>query len=113
MIVCHRDTWNFADYSAKSGAPGDYRAPAKEEIRELPNGMREVRLSGPNLVALLIVTRNKQRAWLSGSADRAISQRIYTAIAAVVDAVDVTSNSGAMPPIVIDAATRSEAENPD
>jgi hypothetical protein len=113
MIVCHRDTWNFADFAARSSSSAHYRPPAHEEIQELPNGMREVRLSGPNLVALLIVTRNKQRSWLSGSDDTAIAQRIYTAIAAVVDTVDVTSNSGTVPPIVIDAATRSEAENPD
>ena len=107
-IVCHRDTWNFADSLATGNTTAVYRPPVKGEIQELPNGMREVRLSGPNLVALLILTRNKQRELFRTPADIAISRRIYAAIAIVVDGVDVTSNSGAVPPIIIDAAPGRE-----
>lgn len=112
-IVCHRDTWNFADYMARGNNTYEYHPPVKGEIQELPNGMREVRLSGPNLVTLLILTRNKQRSWLSTSDAIAIAQRIYTAIAAVVDGIDVTSRSGTVPPIIIDAASGREAQDSD
>jgi hypothetical protein len=65
--------------------------------------MREVRVSGPNLVDLLITTRNIGRSWNTG--DRAIASRIYKAIAEIVDTVDTSIKGGAtIPPIVIDAA---------
>lgn len=105
VIVCHRDTWDFADSLAMSTRTRyAYHPPVENEIAELADGMREVRLSGPNLATLLTVTRKEQKAWDANSRDRAIAKRIYTAIAAVVDTVDTTSAGGKVPPVVIDAA---------
>jgi hypothetical protein len=100
-LVCHRDTWAFADSLARGSRIHAYRPPAENEITERPDGMREVRLSGPNLALLLTITRNAQKTW--NDRTRAISKRIYTAIAAVVDTVDTASAGGSVPPVIIDA----------
>jgi hypothetical protein len=101
-VVCHRDTWRFADSCARTR--NSYTPPISTEITELPGGMREVRVSGPNLVDLLITTRNiGSKSWDTG--DRAVGSRIYVAIAEIVDTVDTGVKGGAtVPPIVIDAA---------
>lgn len=63
-IVCHRDTWRFADLLARYDETCSYAEPTKDEIKGRPGGMQEVRLSGPNLATLLTVTRKRKRSWL-------------------------------------------------
>lgn len=111
-IVCHRDTWRFANSLARDRV--SYTPPTSMEITELPNAMLAIRLSGPNLVTLLIVTREIGSNSYAYAGNRAIASRMYTAIAEVVNTVDMSVKGGtAVPPIIIDAAPRGDENEPE
>jgi hypothetical protein len=102
-MVCHRDTWRLADSWARSRAT--YAPPSPNRITELPDGMREIQLTGRNLVTLLFATWDMGSSPSTGAANLTIAARIFTAIAEAVNSADMNVNGGSMArPIIIDAA---------
>jgi hypothetical protein len=105
-LICHADMWRFIDRHC--GARTSWRTPDQAEITNLPDGLRQVALSGPQLVTILFVMADLTR--ITGGILRVpigvgpIARRVYDAVGAVVDLADPRSPHGtALPHIVIDA----------
>ncbi|HZE40450.1 MAG TPA: hypothetical protein VE172_16740 [Stackebrandtia sp.] len=106
-LVCHRDTWQFIDLFA-CGVVG-WRSPSDDEISLYSPFLLEIRLSGPQLVHIVIAMSDAAGVSLIGetpagcAADRAIAWRIFAGIADVIDDVNPAAEQGnPVPTIMID-----------
>ena len=97
-LVCHGATWSFI--RLRSQFPVEH-----EPSPPTAGGLVRKQLSGPELVKILSEMRSVANWRMPDISvgDRAIAQRIYNAVAEVVDRVDPAVKIGApIPDIVID-----------
>ncbi len=105
-LVCHADMWRFIDRHC--GQRTSWRTPDPAEITDLPDGLRQLSLSGPQLVTILFVmadlTRIAGGILMVPTGVGPIARRAYDAVGTVVDLADPHSPHGkALPHIIIDA----------
>lgn len=93
-FFCHADLWDQLSELMKGRR--DWRQPTG--VRNPFNDLVEVTLSGPNVVAML----DQMRLWTGGTGyRRALSRRVYTALAEVVDQVDPGQPAAPLPAVVL------------
>jgi hypothetical protein len=129
-LRCHEDTWAFIrewmeQWRSKERGPW-WRPEHEERVVEQDQHMRTVRLSGPQAAELLermagiadvgggIVRIPRRWRRLRTASDEAIANRVYLAIARVVDHVDAEAPGGKPVPTVVldDRTTAGESEPP-
>jgi hypothetical protein len=99
-LACHQDTW-VAVRRFASERTGAGELPLAHKLPGRDGGIIDVPLSGPAVVRVLSGLRIRGN-WDSGP-DRALKERIYAAVAAVVSQVDPDVSPARVPPVVIDA----------
>jgi hypothetical protein len=115
-LVCHEDTLN----SIRSEIRREIgRLSGADKIKELGEGRRAIRLSGPELAVVLQETGRTARItddpYFHTPAERAVALQVYRAVSRIVDQADPDADpSRALPPIVIDAgAARRDDQDQD
>ncbi len=107
-LRCHEDMWAEIIHLMRRY---NWRQPRPETVKQLPDAMIETQLSGPNVVVMLDVMR--QLSWSYGVArtTNALANRVYNAIAAIIDQVDPDNPGAPLPPAILDdQASRPAAE---
>ncbi len=109
-LRCHQDTWHRISNLMHSRA--DWHAPESDSIKRLAGQMVEVRISGPNLGALLFKASQTAR-FEPYPAHRAFADRLYDAFAQVADSIDPAAPGKPLPPVVLDdQAAAAPKESP-
>ncbi|MEU9509882.1 hypothetical protein AB0D32_26795 [Micromonospora sp. NPDC048170] len=107
VMMCHDDTWQFVERQASSR--DHWRSPEPVSVPGRKDPMVEVRLSGPQLAAVIEALArlagipHTRGAYSLGTVEsRAIARRVYIEIREVLKQYDPDNPDAAIPAIVLD-----------